>query len=83
MLPEIVAGQADVAPAQWCDMLEKLIRHDPALRSQMLYLWAHVERVPVHDRSDHQIEPRSPVSLVLEHPIRDPALLMGKDRLGQ
>jgi hypothetical protein len=37
MLPEIVTGQANVSPAQWPDMREKLIRHDPVLGSQMLH----------------------------------------------
>jgi hypothetical protein len=43
MLPLVIAGQADMSPAQWRDMREKLIRHDAALGSQMLRRLTHVK----------------------------------------
>ena len=61
MLPEVIADQADVPPAEWGDMRENLIRHDPALGSQMLHRSTHVERVPVHDCRDQQVQSRGPV----------------------
>jgi hypothetical protein len=34
MWPEVIANQADVSPADWGGMREKLVRYDPSLTPQ-------------------------------------------------
>ena len=43
----------------------------------------HVDRVPIHDRRDHQIEAGGAIALVLERAVGDPTLPVHVDAVRQ
>ena len=54
LAPQIVAGEADVLPAQWCDVGEQFVRHlDPAA-SQVPDGAVEIDGVPKHDGHGEQ-----------------------------
>lgn len=70
-------------PAYWGRMDEEIIRHRDGYRSQMLGGGIHVDRVPIDDRRDDQVEAGCPILLGFMAAIDDAALAEGVDRLRQ
>src|SRR5260221_12133721 len=83
LLPEIVAIQADVRPSKRCDMGQEMIRRARPGRAEMLNRSLQIDRVPIDDCSDHEIEPGRAEVLVLEGSAGDASLAMDIDGLGQ
>ena len=54
--PARLAGQDDVFPGQWREMLEQLVWHDRPVGSAC-FRWAfEVDGIPEHDRGDDEIQ---------------------------
>ena len=51
-----------------------MVRDGDTRRSQVRDSSLHVDRVPVHDRRDDQIETGGAIALVLERAVGDPTL---------
>ena len=70
-------------PAYRRRMGEEIVRSQGGCRSQMLGGGVHVDRVPIDDRRDDQVEPGCPILLRLMAAVDDTALAKGVDRLCQ
>ena len=67
--PDVVAGEADMLPAERGDMPDQLGRHRPAAMSERIERRLQIARVPQDDGSDQQVQPRCPIGLVLERAV--------------
>ena len=70
-------------PAYRRRMGEEIVRSQGGCRSQMLGGGVHVDRVPIDDRRDNQIEAGCPILLRLVAAVDDAALAECVDRLRQ
>ena len=82
-VPVVVSCQDDVIPAQRQDVPEQARFRQTALPSQVVGGFVHVRGVPVHDRSDDQVQGHDALLLSVVRPISDAALGMGEHRARQ
>ena len=65
LLPDIVAGQVDVLPAQGRKMPQKRLVDIPAVFAQCLNRPLHINRIPKDNSADDEIESACTVALIL------------------
>ena len=64
--PDVVAGEADVLPAERGDVTDQRGRHRRVATPERVERRLQIARVPQDDGSDQQVQPRCPIGLVLE-----------------
>lgn len=79
-VPSVDAGQVNVFPAEWRDVLQQHLGNVSARHFQVCDSPIKIDRIPMHDRADNEIEARCPEGLTFERPIADFASLMEKHR---
>ena len=79
--PEVVAGQADVVPAERRDVSQEIVGNGGARASQMVRGAPEIDGVPVDDRRGDEIEAGRAIALVFERAIGETALLVQENGL--
>ena len=63
--PDVIAGEADVLPAERCDVTEQVLVDGPALPPKLAIGGLQISPIPEDDGRDQQIEPGRAEELVL------------------
>lgn len=79
-IPGVDAGQVDVFPTKRRDVLEQCVGNVSALSLQMSDSAVEIGGVPVHDRTDDEIEARRAECLALECAVTDFSALVEEHR---
>ena len=75
-IPGVDTGKVDVFPTERRDVLQQSIRNISPRSFQLSDRANKINRIPVHDRTDDEIEPRGAERLAFERPITDFASLV-------
>lgn len=78
-VPGIDAGEIDVLPAEWRDVLEQFIWNDPPMLPQTGCGATEIDGVPVDDGADDQIKAGCTECLAIERSVTDFTALMEED----
>src|SRR6266568_8888087 len=62
--PAVLAGEHDVLPGQWGEVVEQFVRDVRSGGSEGGHRVFEVHGVPVHDRSDHKVQPAGAQALL-------------------
>ena len=79
-IPAIDTGQVYMLPTQRRDVLEQMIWNVTRRAAQMHNRPLDVNRIPIHNRTDDEVQARCAKGLALKRPIADFASLMEEYR---
>ncbi len=75
-IPCVDAGKVDMFPTERRDVFQQSIRNVSPRSFQLCDRAIKINRIPVHDRTDEEIEPRGAERLAFERPVTDFASLV-------
>ena len=78
-IPCVDAGKVDMFPTERRDVFQQSIRDVSPRSFQLCDRAIKINRIPVHDRTDDEIEPGCAECLAFERPITDFTTLVEKD----
>ena len=82
-IPGVDAGKVDMLPTERRDVLQQSIRNITTRSLQLCDCTVEIDRIPVDDRADDEVETRGAERLALERPVADLASLVEEDRAFQ
>jgi len=75
-IPGVDAGKVDMLPTERRDGLQQSIRNISTRSLQLCDCTVEINCIPVHDRTDDEVETRGVKRLALERPVADLASLV-------
>ena len=82
-VPSVDAGKVDMLPTERRDVFQQGIRNISTRSFQLFDRAIKIERIPVDDRTDHEVETRGAERLAFERSVAELASLVEEDRAFQ